>query len=272
MSAITQTQGTTGTSTINWRRWSVLAAQIGLGVFFVWLWKIGADRAGESYVADPFKVWERIVEIALNGELWTHTYVTLRLSFLGFVIGCIAGIILPFVLRRMPRFSAPIEPYIMASMGVPKYALIPLFILWFGINDAPKLWLVGLLVFYPVFVGIFAGMRSVDGRLLNMARIAGASEQAISRLIIWRSLQPFFFSALKISLPRAVSAAIIGEFLVGNEGLGYYIENSRQSVDTVGVFAGIAIATVLVLVINAMLVAIDRRVNAWRPKDRNMEL
>ena len=272
MTAVPQEQTAFAAPGVNWRRWGVFAAQIGLAVVFVLTWKIGADRAGESYISDPFLVWNRIVEMAGNGELWRHTYVTLRLSAIGFALGCIGGIVLPFVLRRLPRLSAAVEPYILASVGVPKYALIPLFILWFGINDAPKLWLVGLLVFYPVFIAIFAGIRSVDGRLINTARIMGASENAISRLIIWRSLQPFFFSALKIALPRAVSAAIIGEFLVGNEGLGFYIENSRQSVDTVGVFAGVALATVLVLAINAVLVAIDRKVNAWRPTDREMEI
>jgi NitT/TauT family transport system permease protein len=90
--------------------------------------------------------------------------------------------------------------------------------------------------------------------------------------VVWNSLMPFFFAALKIALPRAVSAAIIGEFLVGNEGLGYMIEYSRQNFDTVGVFAGIAVATALVLVINAALVMIDRRVNAWRPTDRHMQV
>jgi NitT/TauT family transport system permease protein len=160
----------------------------------------------------------------------------------------------------------------MASVGIPKYALVPLFILWFGIDDAPKLWLVGLLVFYPVFIAVFVGIRNVDRRLIDMARVAGASEIAIAREVIWYSLMPFFFAALKIALPRAISAAIIGEFLVGNEGLGFFIENSRQNFDTIGVFAGIAVATTLVLVINALLVSIDRRVNAWRPADRDMEL
>ncbi|MBM3609837.1 MAG: ABC transporter permease subunit, partial [Alphaproteobacteria bacterium] len=194
------------------------------------------------------------------------------LSSIGFIIGCAAGVILPFLLRLTPRFAAAIEPYIMASVGVPKYALIPLFILWFGINDAPKLWLIGLLVFYPVFIAVFAGIRNVDYRLINMARIAGASEQFIAHSVIWRSLQPFFFSALKIALPRAISAAIIGEFLVGDEGIGFYIENSRNSADSTGVFAGIILATLLVLLINAVLERIDRRANAWRPKDRNMQL
>jgi NitT/TauT family transport system permease protein len=119
---------------------------------------------------------------------------------------------------------------------------VPLFILWFGIDDAPKLWLIGLLVFYVVFIAVFAGIHSVDRGLIDMARVAGASEATIAREVIWNS-PPFLLAALKIALPRAVSAAIIGEFLVGNEGFGYPIESSRQNFDTIGVFAAIVVAT-----------------------------
>jgi NitT/TauT family transport system permease protein len=103
-----------------------------------------------------------------------------------------------------------------------------------------------------------------------MARVAGAGEATIAREVIWNSLLPFFFAALKIALPRAVSAAIIGEFLVGNAGLGYMIEYARQNFDTTGVFAGIVVATALVLAINGVLALVDRRVNAWRPVERHM--
>ena len=254
------------------RQYLVRAGQIGLAIFLLWVWKVGAESAGEMFVADPFKVWDRLVEIAMSGELGHHTYVTLRISAMGFAIGCFFGVVLPFVLRRMPRFTDAVEPYIMASVGIPKYALIPLFILWFGINDAPKLWLIGLLVFYPVFIAIFAGIRGVDARLINMARVMGASETQISREVIWHALLPFFFAGLKIALPRAVSAAIIGEFLVGYEGVGYYIEHSRQQMDVTGAFTGIIVATALVLLINAILVRIDKRLSAWRPTDRDMQI
>jgi NitT/TauT family transport system permease protein len=257
---------------MRWRRHAVTAGRIGLAALLLLAWKLGADAAGPIYAADPWQVFQRIAADTLNGSLIVHTYVTLRLAAIGFAIGCFFGVALPFVLRRMPRLTDAVEPYIMASVGVPKYALVPLFILWFGIDDAPKLWLVGFLVFYPVFIAVFAGIRNVDRRLINMARVMGASETTISREVVWNSLLPFFFAALKIALPRAVSAAIIGEFLVGDAGLGFMIENARQNFDTPGVFAGIVVATALVLVINAILVAVDKRFNAWRPVEREMEI
>lgn len=257
---------------VKWRKYAVTVGRLGLGVALLVAWKVGADAAGPLYAADPIDVFQRIVTDGISGSLLRHIAVTLRLSVEGFAIGCTFGVALSFLLRRMPRLTRAVEPYIMASVGVPKYALVPLFILWFGIDDAPKLWLVGLLVFYPVFIGVFAGIRNVDRNLINMARVVGASEAMISREVIWNALLPFFFTALKIALPRAVSAAIIGEFLVGNEGLGFMIEYSRQNFDTTGVFTGILVATALVLVINAALVRLDRHFNAWRPIDRDMAL
>jgi NitT/TauT family transport system permease protein len=257
---------------IGWRQYAVTVGRIVLVLLLLAGWKVGADVAGPLYVADPVKVAQRLIEDTASGALLRHIYVTLRLATMGFAIGCAFGVALPFLLRRLPRLTAAVEPYIMASVGVPKYALVPLFILWFGIDDAPKLWLVGLLVFYPVFIAVFAGIRNVDRRLINMARVVGAGEAAISREVVWNSLLPFFFASLKIALPRAVSAAIIGEFLVGNEGLGFLIENSRQSFDTTGVFAGVVVSTAIVLAINAVLVGLDRYFNAWRPVDRDMEM
>ncbi|HEX5998085.1 MAG TPA: ABC transporter permease [Hyphomicrobiaceae bacterium] len=254
------------------RNYVVTLGRIALALLLLAGWKIGADRAGPLYVADPILVAQRIIEDTGSGALLRHIYVTLRLASIGFAIGCFIGVALPFALRRLPRLTNAVEPYVMASVGVPKYALVPLFILWFGIDDAPKLWLVGLLVFYPVFIAVFAGIRNVDRRLMNMARVLGASEVAISREVVWNSLLPFFIASLKISLPRAISATIIGEFLVGDEGLGFLIENSRQNFDTTGVFAGVVVSTALVLVINALLVQIDRRLNAWRPVERDMAM
>jgi ABC-type nitrate/sulfonate/bicarbonate transport system permease component len=131
---------------------------------------------------------------------------------------------------------------------------------------------VTLVVFYILFIITFAGIRGVDQRLVNMARILGANERTIAREIVWPSLLPFFFTGLKIAFPRAVSATIVGEFLVSTDGVGHYIEHSRQVSDTTGVFAGIVIAIALVLVLNGLVNLIERWALRWRPVEREMEL
>jgi NitT/TauT family transport system permease protein len=235
-------------------------------------WEASARSFGMLFFAPPLATFQRIVEIAASGALAGDLAATLRVSAIGFVIGCAGGILLPFVLRRLPRLTLAVEPYIQASMGIPKYALAPWLILWFGIGDAPKLIVVSIMVFYVMFIQVFAGIRAVDQRLVAMARIVGAGEAAIAREIIWASLLPYFFTGLKIALPRAVSATIVGEFLVATAGIGYSIEHARQLSDTVGVFAGIAVAIARVLAIHHVVDAIERRLLAWRPVDRDMEL
>ena len=185
-----------------------------LAAALIGAWEYGARTMGKLFFAPPLEVLERLGELVRSGQVFTDILATLRVSVLGFAIAAVAGVLLPFLLRRSPRATEAVEPYIMASMGIPKYALAPWLILWFGIGDLPKLVVVTLVVFYILFITTFAGIRGVDQRLIKMARIIGASEQVISREIIWTSLLPFFFTGLKIAFPRAVSATIVGEFLV----------------------------------------------------------
>jgi ABC-type nitrate/sulfonate/bicarbonate transport system permease component len=250
----------------------VVIGRIALAVMLLIGWQMGAETFGSVFFAYPLDVWRRLVEIAGNGTMLTDIVATMRVSALGFVLGCTGGVLLPFALRRSKRWTEAIEPYVLGSQGIPKFALAPWLILWFGIGDLPKLVIVTLIVFYIPFVNVFAGIRGVDQRLVRMARIVGASETKISREVYWNTLLPFFFTSLKISLPRAVSACIVGEFLVSTEGVGHYIEHARELSDTVGVFAGIVVATTLVLLINGLVEFLERRALAWRPVDRDMAI
>jgi sulfonate transport system permease protein len=259
-------------SAVAWRKWAVYGGRLLLAAALLLGWELGARSLGPLFFAPPLAVMQRIIELAQSGQMLADILATLRVSVLGFAIAAVAGVLLPFLLRHSRRATDAIEPYIMASMGIPKYALAPWLILWFGIGDLPKLVVVTLVVFYILYITTFAGIRAVDQRLVNMARILGAGGRTIAREIIWTSLLPFFFTGLKIAFPRAVSATIVGEFLVSTEGVGHYIEHARQISDTTGVFAGIVIALALVLVINALVNLIERRALRWRPVEREMEL
>ena len=146
---------------INWARYAVALGRIGFAILLLAAWKLGADLAGPLYLADPIKVCQRIAADVASGALIRHTYVTLRLAAIGFAIGCAAGVALPFLLHRLPRLTAAIEPYIMASVGIPKYALVPLFILWFGIGEPSKFATIGFGVFFPTVIATYSAIDSV---------------------------------------------------------------------------------------------------------------
>ncbi len=252
------------------RKAAVLLGQLAFAALLLLAWQWASNVFGMIFFAPPLAVLRRLYELTISGEMLWDIVATLKVSAIGFVIALVAGLILPFLLRLSPRATDAVEPYILWSQGIPKYALAPWLILWFGIGDTPKVVIVVLMVFYVIFITTFAGIRAVDRRLVNMARIMGATETTISREVIWKSLQPFFFAGLKIALPRAVGATIVGEFLVSTQGVGYYIEHARELSDTVGVFAGIVVATGLVLVINMVVERLERHALSWRPTDRDM--
>ena len=252
------------------KRALIILGRCFFAVLLLWAWQWSSDEFGIIFFAPPLAVAQRLWEITLSGEMFLDIWQTLKVSAIGFVIALVAGLILPFLLRLSPRVTDAVEPYIKWSQGIPKYALAPWLILWFGIGDTPKIVIVVTMVFYVIFFTTFAGIQAVDRRLINMARIMGANETVISREVIWKSLQPFFYAGLKIALPRAVGATIVGEFLVSTAGVGYYIEHARELSDTVGVFAGIVVATGLVLIINGVVEKMERMATSWRPLDREM--
>lgn len=233
-------------------------------------WQWGADAFGIIFFAPPLAVLHRLYDMAMSGEMFWDIWATLKVSAIGFVIAVGLGILFPFLLRMSARVTEAIEPYVFWSQGIPKYALAPWFILWFGIGDTPKILIVVTTTIYIIFYNTMAGIRAVDRRLISMSRIVGASESVIAREVVWKSLQPFFYAGVKIAAPHAVGACIVGEFLVSTEGVGYYIEHARELSDTVGVFAGIVIATVLVLVINIFVDKMERMALAWRPVASDM--
>jgi NitT/TauT family transport system permease protein len=247
------------------QNWVVIGGRIALALALLWLWDVSAQRLGELFVARPADILQRGLEISRSGQLWVDMRATLAATGAGFAIGWVLGVLLPLLLISSARATRAIEPYVIASMGIPKFALAPLLILWFGIGLAPKIVIVAFMVFYMIFINTFAGLRTVDKRLVDMSRVLGATQQQVVRNIFWPWMQPFLFSGLRLAVPRALSAAIVGEFLVADRGLGHYIENARQTGDTVGVFTGIVVVTLLVLALSAVLNAIERRALAWRP-------
>jgi len=251
-------------------RMVVRLGRCAFGILLLIGWQWGADAFGSVFFAPPLAVLQRLWEMTASGEVFFDIWATLYVSAIGFVIAVAFGLLMPFVLRLSPRLTEAIQPYIFWSQGIPKYALAPWLILWFGIGDVPKIVIVVTQTFYVIFYNVFAGIRAVDQRLVNTSRVLGASENVIAKEVIWKSLQPFFYAGMKIAAPHAVGATIVGEFLVSTQGVGHYIEHARELSDTVGVFAGIVVATVLVLVINTVVERMERISLAWRPVAKDM--
>lgn len=216
-------------------------------------------------IAGPLPTLLRLVDLIHSGEIVPMVWTTVLETIGGLAIGAGLGVVLPFLVQMSPRLSAVIEPFAKAIVGIPKLALSPILIMWFGIGLTSKIVLVALMTFFLVFVATFVGIRSVGPNLIRTVAIFGAGKLEIAREVFWHSSQPFVWAALRAALPWAINAALVGEFLAAENGIGYYIHHSYNLADITGVYAGMVITAALVLLADAVLRLFQRRALAWRP-------
>ncbi|MGX9943186.1 ABC transporter permease [Bradyrhizobium denitrificans] len=249
----------------------LIVARATVAVLLVAVWFAGA-QTHPMLIATPQATVQRVIDLIAHGELAPMVGTTAAESFAGLAVGAGLGMTLPFLVQMSARLQAVIEPFARAAVGVPKLALSPILILWFGIGLGAKVVLVALMTFFLVFVATAAGIRSIGPNLMLTVAVFGASKLELAREVIWNSVQPFVWAALRAALPWAINAALVGEFLAAENGVGHYIDQSYNSADIAGVYAGISVIAALVFVSDAALMAVQRRCLGWRPVDRDAVL
>lgn len=245
----------------------LLLLRLIFGIGVVAAWAVAARSLGPDILAAPLPVLVRVATLAISGELFVHVAVTMSECFAGMALGGGLGVVLPFLAHLSPRIETMVAPFVRAATGIPKLALGPLLILWFGIGMQSKIVLVALMVFFMTYLATAAGIRLVPPNLVTTARVLGAGRIEVLREIVWTSALPYVFAALKAAFPWSVGAALVTEFVASGAGLGYYIHHSYNMADPVGAFAGVLVVGVIVSVLDALLNRIRARALAWRPVD-----
>ncbi|HWK46375.1 MAG TPA: ABC transporter permease [Stellaceae bacterium] len=237
---------------------------------FLAFWEWASGRLiRELYVSRPSAIAARLVELGASAELWHNLAVTGEELVLGYGIGVLLGAATGYALGRSPGLARVFEPYVMAFYSVPKIALAPLFIIWFGIGIGSKVALAGLMVFFLIFFNVFMGVRAIDRQLIDLARIMGAGQTQLTRHVYLPASTPFLIMGMRMALPYSVIGVIVGEFTASTEGLGLFIHEASASYDPAGVFAGIAILLGFVLAANFAAGRLEARLLRWQPtRDR----
>jgi NitT/TauT family transport system permease protein len=236
------------------------------GLVFLAFWEFASGRlVREAYVSRPSAVVQRLLELFSTGEIWPSLATTAQELVLGYVIGAVSGVACGYLLARRPRVASVVEPYLMAFYGIPKIALAPLLVIWFGIGIWSKIVLAATMVFFLLFYSVYAAVRAVDRELVNLALVMGARESQLGRHVYLPAAMPAIMLGLRMAIPYAVIGVIAGEFTSSLRGLGLYINYSSSTYDPAGVFAGIAILLAFVLAANAVAARIEARVLRWRP-------
>jgi NitT/TauT family transport system permease protein len=213
---------------------------------------------------DPSRILS-IADPCFGKTIWQHLMITLTEGVLAFLIGALAGIVLGFWLARNALLSAVFEPYIKMLNALPRVVLAPIFMLWLGLGIWSKVALGVTLVFFIVFFNVYQGVKEVSPVILANARMLGMSERQLFAHVYWPSALSWMFSSLHTSVGFAIIGAVVGEYLGSAAGLGYLINQAEGTFDTTGVFAGMVILAVFVLVIDWLVTLVERRLLVWRP-------
>jgi NitT/TauT family transport system permease protein len=229
-------------------------------------WELASGRLiSEFWISSPSAVWSALVRFIRDGQLLPAVWATMTETAFGFGLGAAVGIAVGLVFGVNPLVARILDPFFVAFNSIPRVALIPLFILWFGIGLETKVVFAATLVFFPVFMNTFAGARDVDRDLIDVLRVMGASGWDTVRLVLVPSALVWVFAGLRMSVPFALIGAVIAEMFTSNDGLGYLIAVTANQYDTAGSFASLLITTMLGVALTVLVSWLERRFLRWRP-------
>lgn len=195
--------------------------------------------------------------------LLSHIYVTTLESVLGFILGSCLGIILAVAFTYSNTLEQSLYPYTIALKSIPIVAISPLLIVWFGNGITPKIIVSAIITFFPVVVNMTKGLNSIDKDAFDIFDSMSATKlQVFFKLRLFNSL-PYLFAALKMSATLSVTGAVVGEFSGSDKGLGYYILISSHRLETVDMFIGIILSSLLGVALFYTIVILERLIIPW---------
>ena len=242
----------------------VLALGLAAAVTVLWELAIRLFRVPTFVLPAPSAVIRSLIENW--AQLASATESTALEILLGFVLAAITGIAVALVIVRFDRFGRALYPLVVLFQNVPKVALAPIFILWFGFDLAPKVLLIVVIAFFPVAIDMLVGLQSVEPSFVALMQSVGASRSKILLDVRIPHSLPHLMAGLKVAITFSVIGAIVGEFAGASRGLGYIIQFASTQLDTPMIFAALLVVSVLGLAFYYVVELAERLLVPWAPK------
>jgi NitT/TauT family transport system permease protein len=219
-------------------------------------------------VPPPEQVWRAIQSGLAHAPwdasgFWYHAGVTVWEAVLGFAIGSTLGAVLGLLLSHWPLLGKSWYPYIVGFQSLPKVALAPLMVVWFGFGLEGKVFITAIITFFPVLVNMMAGYQAVEPERIELARSCNASELHLLTKIIIPSCLPFLFAGLGVASVLSILGAVVGEFVGASAGLGMLLMQYNQAMEISPMFAVIILLAVIGFLMNYAVILIERRYCFW---------
>ncbi len=238
-------------------------------VLVLWEWGVAVFHIPAVILPPPSRILRSLVAGLLRplGAIdgyYVHIAVTVEETLAGFFIGSLLGITFGGVLAEIPLAHSLLLPYILAFNSLPKVAIAPLVIVWFGFGLSSKVVLSALLVFLPLMINTMAGLGATDEKVLRLFRSLRASRWQILRMVQLPNSLPYIFAGLEVGIIYSLIGAVVGEFIGAYQGLGLLITLQDSRMDIPGVFAIFIQLSLIGVVLHQMVIWIRRKVIFWQ--------
>jgi NitT/TauT family transport system permease protein len=227
------------------------------------LWQYGAPLAG---IPDYVLPVPSVVAARFTETFWLqlhHLGVTALTTVVGLAIALVVGVLLALLVIYVEGLKSVILPVLAAFNSIPKIAIAPLFVVWFGFGLTSKIVMAAVISFFPILINVIEGLRSADADRIQMLTVFGASKSQVFRMVRLPSAMPFIFAGLDIGIVFAILGAVVGEFIGAQEGLGYLLLQTNYNFDIAGMFAILVVLSVMGLLAHFVIRLAQHKVAFW---------
>jgi NitT/TauT family transport system permease protein len=242
---------------------NVLSALIFVSLLVAWELSVRAGMMPAFLLPAPSKLIAQFLADVTSTATLREALYTFSEIVLGFSAGAIAGIGLGAAIALVPIVEKIVWPYIITLQTIPKVAIAPLLIIWFGFGIESKILIVALICFFPILVNAVAGFKSTDSRQILLMSSMDATTWQVFRMVRLPNAVPFLIAGFQIAVVLSVIGAVIGEFLGASNGLGALIVIRQANMDVTGVFSVLAMLSIIGLSMNMAVIMLSRKLAFW---------
>lgn len=232
-------------------------------IWGLWVAIIRITGVSPFVLPEPRDAIGAVVRMAQEPETWNHARVTATEAVLGFVIAVVTGVLVGAVLGRLYWLERALRPALVAFQVLPKVALVPLMIIWFGFGPTSKVLIAAVLAFFPIMLNVLLGVRSVDAGHRDVMKSLNAGRWETFRRLELPSTMPYVLAGMEVGIVLAVIGAIVGEYLGGSEGLGYLVVVTLNQLNAPDLFAVIILLAILGSVLFFFVNGLKRLLIPW---------
>ncbi|MEY3635712.1 MAG: hypothetical protein RL147_141 [Actinomycetota bacterium] len=234
-------------------------------VVFIALWEnlVNILEVNEIILPTPSRIGEALLVQLQTSVFWSNLWVTSQEALLGFLFATIFAVIAGTFISQIRIVDKTFMPYLVGFQAIPKVALAPIFLIWFGLGQTSKVVLAATIAFFPILINIIEGLKSADNDQIRMLRVFGASRSQIFFKVQVPCALPFFFAGLDVGILLAILGAVVGEFLGSQAGLGNMVLNAQFNFETPTMFAILLVLSAMGIIAHIIVKAFQRKFAFW---------